>query len=147
MDIKYLQIIKSTQSSDFSRLVKVTGPDVGPRDTGRRKVGRWEQDGEGPTIRFCTSRDRRGWGCQNGSLTADRQPAHYGWLWSVSVHERSYPLVDMWLPRISRDRKLHGGRDSVCFVEHRAWYTVFSSCSLSELINALMRAIMCWGQE
>lgn len=60
MDIKYLQMIKSTKSPDFSPLVKVTGPDVGPRDTGRREVGRWERDGEGPNMRFCTSRDRRG---------------------------------------------------------------------------------------
>lgn len=40
MYIKYLQMIKSTKSPDFSPLVKVTRPDVGPRDTGRREVGR-----------------------------------------------------------------------------------------------------------
>lgn len=50
MDIKYLQMIKSTKSPDFSPLVKVTRPDVGPRDTGRREVGRWERDGEGPNM-------------------------------------------------------------------------------------------------
>lgn len=94
MDIKDLQMIKSTPSPDTSPPVGARGPDAGPVDTGRIGVGSGAWAGVRavePTMRFCTSWDRKRRGCHNG-FERRRQPAHLGRMLEVflNANERAH---------------------------------------------------------
>lgn len=125
MDIKDLQMIKLTQSPDTSPPAGTRGPDAGPGDTGRIGVGSGAGAGVRavePTVRFCTSWDRKRWGCHNG-FESRRQPARLQRMLEVFLNANVRAHGPTWLFKFSGDRKLH----TVCFApwsslgaEHRA---------------------------